>query len=510
VEALEERALPSDLPLPLFVSAGSTFVGPQPGRMAVGHFTGDGNLDIAVITSNSVAVLLGDGHGKFTPAPTIQLDFTPGDIVAGNFTQHRQPLDDLVVTNTAGNSVYLLPSLGDGTFAQRGSFNTFSSGTGPTHLAVADFNHDTQPDLAVLDSDGTVSVLINNQAGGFSSLTSLNMVGNTGQTQTALAVGDFNGDGNMDIVTSSSRGALETSLNIMLGDGTGAFTGVGGGELPFTIPVATPVSAIVVGDFNGDGKADIATADFGTAAGGHTVSLRLGTGAVSFQPPVTVPVPVGGTLEFLAAADFNLDGKLDLITGSASTNNANNVTVLLGDGMGGFAGTLNFREFPLPGSVAVGDFNGDGRPDLAFGNPSESTVTVELNRPFLAEVGPPPGPMLINNGDILNLTQIARHLAKTGHHTPPGRTRLLLTLTNTSPDAVQGPLFLVVRGLSKHVHLQQAAGYLGLGSVFVDLEPGGGLNIWRPGDSLMVALDFFGLQNRHPHFALDLWAGTPH
>ncbi len=187
-----------------------------------------------------------------------------------------------------------------------------------------------------------------------------------------------------------------------------------------------------------------------------------------------------------------------------------------------FTSAGSFPAGQQPVSVAVGDFNRDGRPDLVFGNPNENTATVLLNLPGgLVEptgVARPPGfpGLMINVGDVLPLTRIDHRFAKAGRHAPPGHRRLMLTLTNVSGDTVQGPLFLLVRGLPRHGRLLHAAGSIHVPGTpvraripFGMLFPPNPIDGFRPGDSLMVALDFVGLQGRQPNLALGLQAGTP-
>ncbi len=157
-------------------------------------------------------------------------------------------------------------------------------------------------------------------------------------------VGDFNGDGKQDLAVANT-GADDVS--ILLGDGTGNFSG------SKNFPVGSPLG-LAVGDFNGDGKQDLATAD------GSYVSVLLGDGAGNLSAPRNFTV--GDFPYSIAVGDFNGDGKQDLAT---ATYFAGNVLVLLGDGTGNFSGSKNFPVGTNPLSTAVGDFNRDGRQDLA-------------------------------------------------------------------------------------------------------------------------------------------------
>ncbi|MGD0013077.1 MAG: VCBS repeat-containing protein, partial [Bryobacteraceae bacterium] len=127
-------------------------------------------------------------------------------------------------------------------------------------------------------------------------------------------------------------------------------------------------------DFNGDGKPDLAI----TNHKGNNVTVLLGNGKGGFTATPGSPFPAGSFLHSVAVGDFNGDGKPDL----ATANDKDTVTVLLGNGTGGFteAPGSPFRGGSGPFSVAVGDFDGDGKPDLAIANIGSGTVTVLLNR----------------------------------------------------------------------------------------------------------------------------------
>jgi hypothetical protein len=131
-----------------------------------------------------------------------------------------------------------------------------------------------------------------------------------------------------------------------------------------------------VGDFNGDGKPDLAVANTTT----NTVAILLGDGTGNFNQPGTSPESVGEVPFSVAVGDFNLDGKPDLAT--ANAGEFNNVTILLGDGTGNFTQPMTSPEVVgvgiQPVSVAVGDFNLDGKPDLATANQSSNNVTILL------------------------------------------------------------------------------------------------------------------------------------
>jgi hypothetical protein len=223
-------------------------------------------------------------------------------------------------------------------------------GSGPDSAAVGDFNGDGKLDLAVSNycgsdatcQSGTVSILLGDGTGNFTLASSPAV----GSVPWSVAVGDFNGDGKLDLAVGSKDGA-----SVLLGDGTGNFT------LAWSLATGDYLPSVVVGDFNRDGKLDLAVGDL----------VLLGDGTGSFTPVSSLPA--AGPM---AVGDFNGDGNLDLAVASG-----NAVFILLGDGTGNFALVSSQAVGIEPYSVAVGDFNGDGKPDLAVANNCGSDPTCQ-------------------------------------------------------------------------------------------------------------------------------------
>jgi hypothetical protein len=344
-----------------------------PNSIAVGDFNGDGLPDVAVgslsvspsntVGSSAVYVLLADGSGGFRPYTGLggaSLGRGPARVATGDFNgDHRL---DVVATNEDNLTVLL--GHGDGTLTPAPG-SPIALGNSANQVAVGDLNGDGKADVVTLGgaAEGSLSVLLGNGNGTFRAAPgSPTSVGSAGQGKLAMA--DFNGDGNLDLaITNPATG----SLSVLLGNGNGTFRAAPGS--PISLGVGGPYW-IVVGDFNGDRRPDVATQNF-DSAGNSSLSVLLGNGNGTFAEPIGSPVALpqsccgGGGL---AAGDFNADGKQDLVftVPPVTSEGLDGVDLLLGDGAGHFS-FAHGSPFTLPGSpllevLAGGTF--DGRPGV--------------------------------------------------------------------------------------------------------------------------------------------------
>jgi len=293
-----------------------------------------------------------------TSATSVQMQsqqLTAGttDVAVADFN-HDGKLDLAVVSGyTNGNmvGVDILLGKGDGAFLSPANYPTTSS---PTSIAVGDFNGDGNADLVLANGNlYSISVLLGKGNGTFGpakdyKVSNLPIAG--------IAVGDFNRDGRLDLAIADNQ-----YLWVMLGNGDGTF------KAPTVIwyRCCNSYTSAVVGDFNGDGIPDIETNSF-LGGGQGFAGVLLGNGDGTFQPPIASRDLFDATIT--VAADLNGDGKLDLVMDAYL--GVNYVMVLLGNGDGTFA---NGVLYPVPGGsfgLAVGDFNADGKLDVAVASNS--------------------------------------------------------------------------------------------------------------------------------------------
>jgi hypothetical protein len=380
VEVLEDRTVPS------FLAPASYAVGVDPSAVAAGDFNNDGDLDLAVANflSGSVSVLRGQGNGSFGPTGTISLNGGTAESVAVGDLNADGKLDLVVGSRQyfggppppgayewivdVTTSAKVLLGNGDGSFqvardfAANTTFTRLAMGGPPsTSVAVGDFNNDGTLDIGVTSQTGVqlyayypppdladhMTVLLGDGEGNFSAAAPATLNGVPG----SLATGDFNNDGNLDLATAGG------ALLLGQGDGTArvTFTGVVGDD-------------VAAADLNGDGNLDLAHA---LSWADNGVRVSPGNGDGTFQAGTTYSIPYAIAV---AVGDFNQDGRPDL-----AARRGGFVTVLLGDGNGNFEARAPSTANGSLSELTVADFDGDGLPDLATANGSADTVSVLIN-----------------------------------------------------------------------------------------------------------------------------------
>ena len=369
-------------------------VAPNEYAVAVADFNLDGIPDLATASGggNSVTVLLGNGTGGFSIAPGSPVPTGSGQlgIVTGDFNGDGIP--DLAAGNSASGvtTVTILLGNGQGGFSP-GTAVSLSPGTGPIALAAGDFNGDGMLDLVVADRvNSNVTILLGNGKGSFAPTPASPItLGAAYIGPGSIVVGDFNDDGFQDLAIANQT---SNNITILMGTGNGGFTP---GPVGFLRTGLQPF-CIAAGDFNGDGNLDLATAD----NAGNAVTVMLGTGNGGFTPaigsPYTIPSPWS-----IAVGDVNGDGIVDLVVGSAVSG----ITALTGNGRGAFTITNGSPTLAIPIYVALADFNGDGILDIANANYGTSSVSVLLGGVALTSLAlSPSGTTTVPFGQAVPLT----------------------------------------------------------------------------------------------------------
>src|SRR5204863_381967 len=315
------------------------------------------------------SVLPGSAPAQTVAYSSARRDFAvglhPRSVATGDFNGDGVP--DLAVASqfwccpVKPGTFSVLLGNSDGTFR---AATIFASGSNPRAVALGDFNADGKLDLVVTVGSAGVSVLLGNGDGTFQA--AVNYA--TGSSPYAVAVGDFNADGKVDLAIANGDAA---DVSVLLGNGDGTFQ-----TTALTFSTGTWPSSVAVGDFNADGRLDLAVANFGAAS----VSVLLGNPSAvlggadgTFQ---AAPTYAAGTNPLaVTEGDFNRDGVPDLAVANRGSGDIgrDTVSVLLGNGDGTFQAPAFFAVGGGAASVVVDDFNGDGVPDLALASPGYTT-----------------------------------------------------------------------------------------------------------------------------------------
>jgi hypothetical protein len=346
----------------------STGVGSAPYSLTVADINKDGRLDIVVANSgtDNIGILLGYGNGSFASTMTSSNGYgsKPCYVAVADFNDDDRL--DIVVINVATNNIGIIYGYGNGSFAAMVIYLT-RDGYYLNAVTVGDFNNDGKVDIAVINYNvDNVGIFLGYGNGSFANQVTYST--GRGTRPCWVAFGDFNNDQQLDMTTANYN---DNSISILLGYGNGSFATFNG---YFTGSGSMPMY-LSVNDFNNDHKLDIAVVNYGT----NTIVILFGFGDGTFLLGSAFSTGIGSQPNTLAVGDFNKDGRLDIAVGNPASNN---VGVFLGNGTKPFSGTRgrSTGAGSQPHSVAIGDFNNDGRSDVVVANYGTDNVGILLGQ----------------------------------------------------------------------------------------------------------------------------------
>jgi hypothetical protein len=358
--------------------------------VATGDFNHDGKTDVVVACGTQVQVFLGNGDGTFQTS--IAYAYPTGAIWVAVADLNRDGNLDLIVASGVGNSVSVQFGNGDGTFQSPVTYNLTDVAS---FVGVADFNRDHKPDL-ILVIGSHVNIMFGNGDGTFQAPVDTGVT-----TGAAPAWGDLNGDGKLDLVVPQENGFVQEVV-IYLGNGDGTF------NAGASYSTGAPPWSVALADFSSTGKLDLAV-----GLESDTIEVLLGNGDGTFQSPVNY---ADAFARQMVVADFNGDGKLDLASANLSLPELSpllgGVSVMMGNGDGTFQPETVYLTANSSWGLATADFNNDLLADIVnIGNLGEAvtllnTGTVSFSPPtpltfspqFIGKTGPPLKTTLTNNG----------------------------------------------------------------------------------------------------------------
>ncbi|MDO9107184.1 MAG: FG-GAP-like repeat-containing protein [Methylovulum sp.] len=384
----------------------------------------DPNETVFVNLKPGTDYLLGTSASLFAEKLDYPTGSSPYSVCVGDFNNDGK--DDLAVANLYGDTVSVLLHNAANT-----GFDTkvdYSTNTRPESVIAGDFNSDGKDDLVIGGMGNSVSVLLRNASNtGFEAKVDYA----TGKSPYSAIAGDFNNDGKTDLATANY---LSNNVSVFLRNSSNT-----GFNARVDYATGTHPNSVTVGDFNNDGKTDLATANLEA----HSVSVLLrNTTNTGFDPKIDYPIVQEAFS--VSSGDFNNDGKTDLVVGSLSDPRTVSVLLRNSDNTG-FEDNVNIGGTVLfPISIKTGDFNNDGKDDVAVANWGNEKVTIFLRNvtntgfhiPINIHFARNTGPVSVSIGDFNNDGRSDLAVANYGNDT-------VSVLLNTSNPASYSALTIV-------------------------------------------------------------------
>jgi hypothetical protein len=346
--------------------AASTYpTGKGPGDIAAGDLDGDGDLDLAVANretlTSTVSVLLGDGDGTFAP----RADYAGSRPIGLGLADLDGDGDlDIATVDFGAATVSIFLNNGNGTFA---AAVPYAKAEADGRLALGDFDGDGDVDIAATNGTysptSTLSVLLGKGDGTFAPKADYTV----GDVPKGVTVADLDRDGDLDIIVANNQGA---SISVLLGKGDGTFAPKVDYD-PGTEPIR-----IVAADFNADGMIDVAI----TSGLTDEVFVIPGNGDGTLAVDRKTSYAAANAPNGLVAADLDGDGDIDLAYAIDGGGMGNTIEVRFNDGSGAFGAASSSTVGTRPTSLTAGDFNGDGKLDLASSHFTPNDPAVLLNQ----------------------------------------------------------------------------------------------------------------------------------
>ncbi len=405
----------------------------RPLSVANGDIDGDGKPDLAIVNSgsNTVSILLNTGSSG-TVSFASKVDFTtsssPYSVAIGDIDGDGKP--DLAIASFNDNTVGVLRNTGSIGVLSFSSIVNFSAGINPVAVAVGDIDGDGKPDLAICNSSSsTVSVIRNTSSNSTLSFAS-KIDFATGTNPNSVAIGDIDGDNKPDLTTANSHSNTVSVIRNTSSIGVVSF------DSKVDFVTNTRPSSVTISDIDGDGKLDLAVAN-GSAG---TVGVLRNTGSVgmvSFASKVdfaTVTSPFSVNI-----GDIDGDGKPDLATTNFNDNSVSVLRNTSSSGIVSFASKVDITTGTNPYSVAIGDLDGDGKPDMAVTNFGSNSIAILRNTDLLPPAIISFTPLSAKPGDAVTITGTNFNTTTTNNVVFFGATRATVTAATATSLTVTVP-----------------------------------------------------------------------